>query len=241
MKASAQSQSLLIELQLIDNALVGAANRIRAIPEREQITAILTRLAKSAEELAVVEAELADVSIDLLRSEIDVEQVAERMKKDDLRLSSGGASPKELESLQHELVSLAKRKSELEDTELEIMLRHDSVKTRVEELRSDEVGLQKLELELNVRLENSVAEIEKEIAVKKAERIALTPQIEQPLLDLYEKVRTSNSGMGAALLVGNTCKGCNLAINAIEVERIKTLDADEVLRCEECRTILVRI
>jgi len=32
-----------------------------------------------------------------------------------------------------------------------------------------------------------------------------------------------------------------LAINAIEVERIKTLATDEVLRCEECRRILVRI
>ena len=51
----------------------------------------------------------------------------------------------------------------------------------------------------------------------------------------------SSSGVGAASLVGNKCNGCNLAINAVEMQRIKTLPADEVLRCEECRRILVRI
>ena len=57
----------------------------------------------------------------------------------------------------------------------------------------------------------------------------------------YEKVKASGSGIGAALLIGNTCDGCRLAINAVEMERIKSLDSEEVLRCEECRRILVRI
>jgi len=58
---------------------------------------------------------------------------------------------------------------------------------------------------------------------------------------VYEKVRANSGGVGAALLIGNTCDGCRLAINAVEMERIKSLASDEVLRCEECRRILVRI
>jgi len=54
-------------------------------------------------------------------------------------------------------------------------------------------------------------------------------------------VRASAHGVGAALLVGNKCDGCHLAINAIELERIKGLEVDEIIRCEECRRILVRI
>ena len=60
-------------------------------------------------------------------------------------------------------------------------------------------------------------------------------------VELYEKVKGSGGGVGAALLIGNTCDGCRLAINAVEMERIKSLDSEEVLRCEECRRILVRI
>ena len=241
MKASPEHQNLLIELQLIDTAISHLKIKLANLPEREQITAIHTRLENTAVELAVVETELADVAIDLRRIEVDVEQVADRMKKDESRLSSGAGSPKELEQLQHELGTLAKRKSELEDGELEVMLKHDAVKVRVDELQNDQVGLKQLELELNIRLENATTEIHSEIGVQQAERGLLVPQIEANLVELYEKVRTSNDGVGAALLVGNKCEGCHLSINAIEIERIKSLPADEIIRCEECRRILVRI
>lgn len=241
MKASPEHQNLLIELQLIDTAISHLKIKLANLPEREQITAIHTRLENTAVELAVVETELADVAIDLRRIEVDVEQVADRMKKDESRLSSGAGSPKELEQLQHELGTLAKRKSELEDGELEVMLKHDAVKVRVDELQNDQVGLKQLELELNIRLENATTEIQSEIGVQQAERGLLVPQIEANLVELYEKVRTSNDGVGAALLVGNKCEGCHLSINAIEIERIKSLPADEIIRCEECRRILVRI
>ena len=215
--------------------------KLSNLPEHEQIKAIHKRLEDSAIELKVVETELEDVSIDLRRSEVDVEAVTDRMKKDEARLNAGTASPKELEQTQHELATLAKRKAELEDGELEIMMRHDSVKKRLDELASDEVGLKQLELELNVRLENAKTEIGADLGRAKSDRASLVPQIETTLYELYEKVRTSANGVGAALLIGNKCDGCHLEINAIEIERIKSLATDELLRCEECRRILVRI
>ena len=241
MKASVTDQNNLIELQRIDSAISQANHRLKALPEHQQLVAIQAKLVAGAAELETAEAELADVAIDLRRSEVEVEQVADRMTKDEARLSGGQASPKELEQLQHELGTLAKRKSELEDGELEIMIRHDGAKQKVETLKSDEDGLKKLELELNIRLENAKTEIDREIALKKSERTLLVPKIDTALTELYEKVKASGSGIGAALLIGNTCDGCRLAINAVEMERIKSLDSEEVLRCEECRRILVRI
>jgi predicted nucleic acid-binding Zn-ribbon protein len=241
MKAPVEHQNLLIELQQIDSGISTAQAKIKALPEREQLAAITLRMKSTEEELALVEAELADVKIDLRRSEVDVETVADRMAKDENRMSSGSASPKELEQLQHEIETLKKRKSELEDHELEIMMRHDSVKERFDALKNDQVGLQQLELELNVRLENAITALQAEVDLAKAQRVELLPRIDVPLVELYEKIRAGNSGMGAALLVGNTCGGCHLAINAGEMERIKSLATDEVLRCDECRTILVRI
>lgn len=241
MKASPENQNLLIELQLIDSQVTQAKVKLANLPELEQIVAIHTRLENTAVELTVVETELADVAIDLRRSENDVEQVEDRMKKDETRLTSGQGSPKELEQLQHELVTLGKRKADLEDSELEVMVKYDGIKARVDELLNDQVGLKKLELELNVRLENAKTEIDKTLADLSTARGALTPKIDSPLLELYEKVRSSADGIGAALLIGNKCDGCHLAINAVELERIKGLAPDEVIRCEECRRILVRV
>ena len=215
-KATVAHQNLLIELQKIDTTIISCGVRLANLPEIEQIKAIHKRLEDAAIELKVVETELEDVSIDLRRSEVDVEAVVDRMKKDEARLNSGAASPKELEQTQHELATLAKRKAELEDGELEIMMRFDSVKKRLDELASDEVGLKQLELELNVRLENSKSEINSELESAKAARAALVLQIETSLYDLYEKVRSSANGIGAALLIGNKCDGCHLEINAIE-------------------------
>lgn len=120
-------------------------------------------------------------------------------------------------------------------------MRHEAVKKRVDELKSDEEGLKKLEFELNVRIENAKTELNALIATAAADRMKLAPQIDSALIEVYEKVRQGQGGVGAALLIGNKCDGCHLQINAVELERIKTLADDEVLRCEECRRILVRI
>ena len=148
MKATPEDQNLLIELQLIDSQVTQAKVKLNGLPEIEQITAIRARLENTAVELNVVETELADVAIELRRSELEVEQVDDRIKKDENRLNSGTGTPKELEQFQHELVTLDKRKSELEDSELEILMKHDGIKSRVDELLNDQVGLKQLELEI---------------------------------------------------------------------------------------------
>ena len=59
------------------------------------------------------------------------------------------------------------------------------------------------------------------------------------LLALYDKIRVS-SGVGAAMLRRGRCEGCHLSLNTVDLRAIRDAPADEVLRCEECRRILVR-
>ena len=241
MKASVEDQGRLIDLQRIDSNILTLETKLKNLPEIEQLAAIAKRISEGQELLKSAELELGDVAVELKRSEIEVEQVSERIKKDESRLNSGQGSPKELEQMQHEIASLEKRKSDLEDGELEIMLRHDSAKAKVETLRSDEAGLKQLELELNIRFENASTELKTKLGEEIKLRESKSAEIEKSLLDLYEKIRGSAGGVGAALLVGNTCEGCHLSITPVELEKIKSQAADEVVRCEECRRILVRI
>ena len=183
-KANPQVQSLLIELQSIDSQITQAKTKLANLPEHEQIKAIHSRLADGQVELKVVETELEDVSIDLRRSELEVEQVADRIAKDEKRLSSGQGSPKELEQTQHEITSLNKRRAELEELELEIMVRHEAISKRLAELQNDEVGLNTIELELNVRIENAKTEVDALIAKLQSDRSLLIPRIDQPLVEL---------------------------------------------------------
>ena len=241
MQASVAQQSLILELQLLDNEIMQANTKLKSLPEIEQLLHIDKRIFTATDELAVVKSEAEQIALELRRGEVDVETVTDRIKKDEARLASGNATPKELEQLQHEVGTLKKRQESLEEIELEIMIRSDAITSRSNTLTTDLASLQTLKDEISGRLKTATDEISKVIEDKTTARNLVANQIEKPLLELYEKIRTNGGGVGAAALVGNKCNGCNLAINAVEIERIKSLSKDELLRCEECRRILVRV
>jgi predicted nucleic acid-binding Zn-ribbon protein len=241
MQASVAQQSLILEMQSLDNEIMQANTKLKSLPEIEQLLHIDKRITTATDELAVVKSEADQIALELRRGEVDVETVTDRIKKDEARLASGNATPKELEQLQHEVGTLKKRQESLEEIELEIMIRSDAITSRSNTLTTDLASLQTLKDEIAGRLKTATDEINKVIADKNTARNLVANQIEKPLLDLYEKIRGNGGGVGAAALVGNKCNGCNLAINAVEMDRIKSLAKDELLRCEECRRILVRI
>ena len=241
MQASPEQQSLIFELQLLDNEIMQANTKLKSLPEIEQLLHIDKRIVTATDELATVKAEADQIALELRRGEVDVETVTDRIKKDEARLASGNATPKELEQLQHEVGTLKKRQETLEEIELEIMVRSEAITARTNTLTTDLASLETLKAEINQRLTTASGEINAVITNKSSDREKVVVKIEKPLIDLYEKIRTASGGVAAAALVGNKCNGCNLAINAVEMERIKSLAKDELLRCEECRRILVRI
>ena len=241
MQASPEQQSLILELQLLDNEIMQANTKLKSLPEVEQLLHIDKRIITATDEVATVKLEADQISLELRRSEVDVETVTDRIKKDEARLASGNATPKELEQTQHEIQTLKKRQLALEEIEIEIMVRSEAVTERSKVLTTDLTSLQTLKSEINQRLTAATNEINSLITIKQKDRGVIALKIEKVLLDLYEKIRASGGGVGAAALVGDKCNGCNLAINAVEMGRIKTLSKDELLRCEECRRILVRI
>ncbi|MEY3454483.1 MAG: hypothetical protein RLZZ147_608 [Actinomycetota bacterium] len=241
MQASPAQQSHILELQFIDSEIMQANTKLKSLPEIEQLLHIDKRIIAANTELAIVKAEAEQIALELRRGEVDVETVTDRIKKDEARLASGNATPKELEQLQHEVESLKKRQVALEEIELEIMVRAEASSTRVNTLTTDLSSLETLKSEINQRLASATTDINLLILSKTTARNEVVAKIEKPLLDLYEKIKASSGGVGAASLVADKCNGCNLTINAVEMNRIKALAADELLRCEECRRILVRI
>jgi uncharacterized protein len=84
-----------------------------------------------------------------------------------------------------------------------------------------------------------VGELDASLAEAGAKRTAVAADIPSDLLALYDKIRAS-SGVGAAMLRRGQCQGCHLSLNTVDLNAIKATSPDEVVRCEECRRILVR-
>jgi predicted nucleic acid-binding Zn-ribbon protein len=240
MKATPSDQRSVLDIQNFDFTTTSLNAKAAGLPEIAAI-ASLTIKANNARDLRIAaETELSDVKRELSRAETDVEQVVSRITRDESRLASGTGAAKELEQLQHELVSLNNRRSELEEVELEIMMRVDGIKERISTLQEEEAALALEIASLEISKENALTVIGADLSAAAQERTKTLASVNPELIALYEKIRSSNNGTGAAALVGNQCKGCHLTLNTIELQRIAALAEDEVSRCEECRCILVR-
>ncbi len=239
MKASPSDQRQILDIQRHDLALTSLAHKLATLPEIAALSAATIKSNNTRDLRIGAETELSDVSRELNRAEGDVEQVVTRLQKDEARLNSGTGAPKELESLQHEVISLNARRAELEEVELEVMLRVDGIKSRIDELKALEATLATEIAELTDRKNMASLALESESSELKTERAATVTLVDKAIYDLYEKIRSSG-GAGAAALLGGQCLGCNLSINSVDLKRMLDSAEDEVIRCEECRCILVR-
>ena len=239
MKADPQAQRQLLELQAIDTALAQLAHRRKNLPELAELDKLARELSSLEDERVRVQVAVDDIDRDIARLDKDVEQVRTRADRDRTRLDAGTGPVRELEALQHELATLSRRQGELEDAELELMERREQEQSTVDAIEARLGSARQARDEVEARRNAAVAEVEAETAARGTARAPIAAGLPKDLLDLYEKMRES-SGMGAALLRAGRCQGCRLEIAGSELSRIRGADADEVVRCEECRRILVR-
>jgi uncharacterized protein len=185
--------------------------------------------------------EESDCAREQTKAEQDVDQVRQRAARDQQRLDSGAVtSPKDLENLQHEIVSLAKRQGDLEDVVLEVMERRESAQERVAELTERVGSVQSKIDDATGRRDTAFEEIDGETATVTKEREVVAASVPADLLKLYDKLRQQQGGIGAARLYQRTCQGCRQELAITELGEIRAAAPDTVVRCENCRRILVR-
>jgi len=239
--ASADDQIRLLELQGIDTGLDQVAHRLRTLPERAAMTECDAQIVVLRDRLVAAESEVGDLEGAVRRAEAEVETVRTRSRKDEELLISGAiTSPKQLEELQHEVASLARRCADLEDAELVVMEQLESATTHQAQVEQELAAVHLTRSEA----ESAVAEVERQAAGERfasgERRVALVASLPADLVSLYEKVRADHSGVGAARIHRGRCEGCRIELPPSDLARIRTAEADVVLRCEECRRILIR-
>ena len=239
--ASADDQVRLLDVQKLDTALSQLEHRLRTLPERADLTAADAAIAVLRDRLVAAQTEVGDLERAVNKAEADVDAVRVRSAKDEELLISGQiTSAKQLEELQHEVASLARRRSDLEEAELEVMEQLESAQSNLTTVTTELAEIEASRSETTHRLGEIEAELAGERQRIEAERDALAHTLPADLLSLYERVRADHNGVGAAALHRGRCEGCRMELPPSDIGRIRAAAADEVLRCEECRRILVR-
>lgn len=240
MKADPFVQLRLLDLQQIDTALTQIAHRRHSLPELAVIADADARATALRSQLVQAQTEQADLAAEQRRLESDVETVRLRAEKDQQRMTASGVPAKEISGLQHEVASLARRQGVLEDELLELMERQESADAAVNELAQEleRIGSQRATAE--AARDEVFAELDDAQAKRTIERDELAARIPDELRALYDKVRLANGGVGAAMLRQRRCEGCRLELAGSELSAVRTAKPDDVLRCENCRRILIR-
>ena len=188
--------------------------------------------------LGEVRLALDAIAVEQRRFENEIDSMEQKAAADEKRLYDGSiANTKELDALQHEIANTRGRRWRTEDELLERMERREELEARaaVEDrnvaatrARVEEVGGDAL---------RELEEILATLSDKRAARDALTPEIDEELLELYEDLRRQKKGVGAAAIVDGVCQACHEKLSALELDRLKHTDG--VKRCEYCRRIVV--
>ncbi|HUJ04748.1 MAG TPA: C4-type zinc ribbon domain-containing protein [Streptosporangiaceae bacterium] len=241
MKASPEAQLRLLEVTDIDAELGRIEHRRRGLPEHEQIASLETRDRELRDSIAELTARGSDLKREQAKAEADVDQVRSRIDRDRQRLDGGMVgSPRELENLQSEVVSLQRRQSDLEEIVLDVMERRETAQASLDAATAELTRLEGELQALTAARDTALAELAEQSAKATTRRAEVVAEVPAELLDLYDRLRAQHGGVGAAALRQRHCQGCHLTLNTVDLNAIRQAPADDVLRCEECRRILVR-
>jgi predicted nucleic acid-binding Zn-ribbon protein len=239
MKAKVESQRLLLDLNLIDQSISKLDYQKKNHPQLMKITELTARVPSIEASIVENDSQITETKKEVSKAEIDVENISKRVQKDKERLASRETSAKDLTQIQHEIGTLESKQKELEEVQIEFL-------EKVEDLEHKKRGLQeileqvKAEIsELNTSIKADFEKANQEIAIFATERQTVVGKIEKELVALYEKIR-SEHGNGAGLFSRGTCNSCQIQISPSEINNINATDPEEIVRCENCRCVLVR-
>ncbi len=238
-KADPFVQRRLLDVARIDQAVSAAEHRRRTLPELALIASGTSTVDELRNAAVLAQTEIGDLDRAARKLDNEIDAVRLRAKRDSDRLAAGTAPAKDLENMQHEIVSLARRQATLEDEALELMEAREiadaSFKAVEHELSSAQAELAAAER----RRDEAFASIDDELQRVSTERKSLVEGMPTDLIALYEQIR-GRGRVAAAKLNGSRCEACRMDLDRSALGEIWAAGVEDVVRCTECGAILIR-
>jgi predicted nucleic acid-binding Zn-ribbon protein len=240
-KADPSVQVRLLDLQDLDSRADQLRHQRRSLPEHARLTELAETRARLDGQIQDARIVVEDLTGEQTKVDADVELVKARRERDQQRLDQGLVSnPKDIQRMQQEMISLERRITSLEDDEIEVMERLEEAQASLDSLTGQLTDTDKEIEQTTAARDAKLAEVDQALGELGTRRSPLGAELPADLLSLYDRLRETRGGVGAALLRARQCGGCMLDLDNAELATIRAAAADDVIRCEECSRILVR-
>jgi uncharacterized protein len=228
----------ILELQELDTAIDRLDHRRELLEAGEELSAIRKEMEEADARLGEIRLASDAVASESRRLEHEIETMNLKLEAEQKRMYDGSiANPKELEALQHEIASLRERRTRAEDDLLEQMVRKEDLDARGAEADKDANAARARAEDAGGDAVKELDQVGVDLAARRAEREAVVPAFDEELLELYDELRHSKHGVGAAAIVDGVCQACHEKLSAVELDRLQRTEG--VKRCEYCRRIVV--
>lgn len=237
MKASQIAQQDLLFLAALDLEIGRAKRAIAAIRSGDQHEAIRAQQRDIGSRMLDARNALDNAELELQRAESDLKLVEAREKKDQQQLKSTSV-PSIATGIQHELATLARRRSELEDIELAILEQREALSKTF-----DEISAEKATVDAELSAAQGIAEqeamkLQSGLALQQQDREQLVGRLDEALVTAYD--RKASRGIAAGRLASRECSACHIGLGAVAIGALTALPMDELPECPECGAFLVR-
>lgn len=238
--ASPEDQLRLLSLQALDTRAQQLVHSRKTHPSLGAIARLDKQIADLHGSLVDSRTAVRDIEREMAKAEADVAQVVARTEKNQQRLDSGSLGAKDAMAVTDELASLARRKGALEEIQLDVMERLEAHQDALDKVEAAHQELVDAKSAAEAERDAAFAEIDRQRTEVAAERADAVTTIDAGLIALYEQIR-GRVGAGAAALRGGRCEGCGMELNPVDLSAARSAGPDQVVRCEDCGRILVRV
>lgn len=237
MKVTDLELKVLSELSGIEIDRARTEQRISNLRNGGEIENLSRQLAEIYETVAARRAELETSQNELKKLQLDVEMVDRRLKLDESRLNTLTNS-KDVTGVQHEIESLKKRISNLEDQELEIMDRASVLESELDAAKRKQSEISLALEDLQATAKSQLEELSRELGDIEATRNQKIDSLSEALRAAY--IRKSERGVAAARLNGRDCGACMIALTSAAYDDVMSTPHDELPNCPNCQALIIR-
>ena len=238
-KADPFVQRRLLDLAGFDQKISAAEHRRANLPELTIITTGTAKLSELRNAKVLAETEVSDLERATRKLDNEIDQVRSRAERDAQRLASGAGNARDMENLQHEITSLARRQGVLEDEALELMEQKETADGALATVQTEFDAASAEVTAAQEQRDEHFVEIDAELAEQQAGRSELVGGLPADLAAMYERIRKSGK-VAAAKLNGGRCDACRIDLDRVELGAIAAAPSDDIVRCPECGAILIR-
>ena len=227
----------LYRLQETELEIIAHTKRIKAINAQLADDADLKRVQAQFD---AAQSSLQAIARRIRQMEGQIEAVVSKRQATETRLYSGNVkNPKELQDMQMEVEALTRRRAELDDRLLMLMMEREEAQQALDEGERELKGVQSEKQAEQQDLLKEKSGLTGKAEQLMTERRSVLKQIQPDILKTYSSLRTAKANRPVSLLKDKACGACGIQQNNAIIASIHR--ADQLVKCHSCGRILIRL